>query len=103
MKVTILTTCLLTFLFTFPTQTFVAQASAATITVNTATDTDANNGLCTLREAIANANTDSQAGSTDCAAGSGADTINFNASLANQTITLSQQFGQLEAVQKAET
>lgn len=88
MKITFLPLCLLAFLFTFPSQAFVAQASAATITVNTTTDVNAANGLCTLREAIDNANTDSGLGSPDCASGSGADTITFAASLANQTITL---------------
>jgi CSLREA domain-containing protein len=38
----------------------------------------ANDGRCTLREALLNANGNDQSGSADCAAGSGADTINFN-------------------------
>jgi CSLREA domain-containing protein len=55
-------------------------ARAATITVNSTMDaTPANDTQCTLREAITNANGDDQSGSTDCAAGSGADTINFTA------------------------
>ena len=36
---------------------------------------DSTDGLCSLREAIANANADDQSGSAECAAGSGADTI----------------------------
>jgi len=93
MKITILPLCLLAFLFTFLTQTFVVETNAATITVNSATDTFiGGNGQCTLREAILNANNDSPS-SPDCTAGSGADTINFNAALANQTITLTSQLG----------
>ncbi len=53
---------------------------AATITVNNASDADANDGLCTLREAINAANTNTASGGMagECAAGAaGADTINF--------------------------
>ncbi|MBV9669835.1 MAG: hypothetical protein JOZ43_02670, partial [Acidobacteriales bacterium] len=53
------------------------RGSANTITVNSLANTQANDGVCTLREAIINANNDDQSGSTDCAAGSGADTINI--------------------------
>jgi CSLREA domain-containing protein len=53
-------------------------AHAAVITVNSTADAVANNGQCTLREAIINANNNNQAGSTDCVAGSGIDTIQFN-------------------------
>ena len=54
---------------------------AASIIVRSAADgAPANDGACTLREAIINANGNSQAGSTDCAAGSGADTILFEIS-----------------------
>jgi CSLREA domain-containing protein len=59
--------------------------AAGTITVNTNTDVVSNNGVCSLREAITNANADNQSGSTDCAAGSGTDTITF---AGNYTITL---------------
>jgi CSLREA domain-containing protein len=55
-------------------------ASAATITVNSVADTTANDGACTLREAIiaANMNTASGAAAGECAAGAaGSDTINF--------------------------
>ncbi|MBN2549930.1 MAG: CSLREA domain-containing protein [Anaerolineales bacterium] len=52
---------------------------AASLTVNTLTDTIAADGLCTLREAIVNANRD-EAKYADCAAGSGADTITFGLS-----------------------
>ncbi|NJN67693.1 MAG: hypothetical protein HC884_13775 [Chloroflexaceae bacterium] len=58
---------------------------AATITVNDGGDTVIDgDGNCTLREAITNATYDDQSGSTDCAAGSGDDTI----TLAVATITL---------------
>ena len=55
-----------------------APARAAAIVVNSLADgAPANNGACTLREAITNANGNDQSGSTDCAAGSGSDTITF--------------------------
>ena len=50
---------------------------AASLQVDSAADVLASDGQCTLREAIINANSDSTDGSTDCAAGSGADTITF--------------------------
>lgn len=53
------------------------KASAAEITVNSLNDTIATGDGCTLREAIANANSDNQSGSTDCAAGAGEDTISI--------------------------
>lgn len=56
---------------------------AATITVDSTGDgPPADDGACTLREAIENANTDSQNGRTsagECEAGSGADEIVFDA------------------------
>ncbi|MEP7132101.1 MAG: CSLREA domain-containing protein [Acidobacteriota bacterium] len=58
-----------------------ASAGAATITVNSTSDATANDGVCTLREAItaANTNTASGAAAGECAAGSaGLDTITFN-------------------------
>jgi CSLREA domain-containing protein len=86
--------CLVAFLFAFPARTFVVEANAATITVNSVSDAGTNgDGLCTLREAILNANADNQS-NVDCAGGAGADTINFNGSLANQTITLTSPVGQ---------
>jgi CSLREA domain-containing protein len=58
----------------------VLMAPLATITVNSVTDdAPANNGQCTLREAILNANGANQSGSTDCMAGDTAgNTINFS-------------------------
>jgi CSLREA domain-containing protein len=59
-----------------------APAFAATITVNSTTDVQANDGVCTLREAIvaANANTVSGGAAGECAAGSAiaADVIQFS-------------------------
>lgn len=54
-------------------------ARAAGIVVNSSADVVASDGVCTLREAITNANGDSQLFATagECAAGSGADTITF--------------------------
>jgi CSLREA domain-containing protein len=54
--------------------------AASTITVNSTADTTADDGECTLREAIIAANDDTESGTTpgECIAGSGADTIEFN-------------------------
>lgn len=53
--------------------------AAGTITVNSKADIAADDGECTLREAITSANTDTASGATpgECVAGSGSDTINF--------------------------
>jgi hypothetical protein len=64
----------------------VSPSRAANLSVNTLSATHtAEDGLCTLSEAITNANEDSDTTSGDCAAGSGADTITF---LVSGTITL---------------
>jgi CSLREA domain-containing protein len=58
----------------------VPARAASTITVNTLNDDTINDGLCTLREAITNANGDTDAlfiPFSDCATGSGNDTIKF--------------------------
>lgn len=61
-------------------------AHAAGIVVNSLADTIApSDGNCTLREAIINANSDTDTTSGDCAAGSGSDIITFSVS---GTITL---------------
>ena len=51
-----------------------ATANAATINVTALNDTLSNNGACSIREAVINANNDA-ATWPDCAAGAGADTI----------------------------
>ena len=85
MKITILSVCLLAFLFILPTQIF-----SATFVVTTFTDPDntqgacAAGGGCTLRQAINTAN-----------AVAGDDTINFAAVLSGQTILLTPALGQL--------
>ena len=58
---------------------FAAAASGATITVNSTLDVSANDGKCTLHEAIIAANTDAASGGAagECAAGSGTDQIHF--------------------------
>ncbi len=57
-----------------------AAALGATLNVNSTADTlVAGDGQCTLREAIINANGDSDTTAGDCAAGSGADLINVPA------------------------
>ena len=59
----------------------VQHASAASLVVDSLVDAAvANDGACTFREALINANNDNQSGSTDCAAGTGADTITFSLS-----------------------
>jgi LPXTG-site transpeptidase (sortase) family protein len=65
----------------------ITPARAASIVVNTNADTIADDGFCTLREAIIAANTDTASGATagECAAGASADTITF---AADYTITL---------------
>ena len=77
------------------------DAPAATITVNSVADgAPANNGQCTLREALLNANANNQSGSTDCTAGSGADIINFSLPGGAQTINLT---GVLPAISESLT
>jgi CSLREA domain-containing protein len=67
----------------------VQPAYAAGIVVNSSDDSlISGDGKCTLREAITNANNDNQSGSTDCPAGSGADTITIGTSY---VITLTSQ------------
>ncbi len=74
---------------------FVAGSlNAATITVNSITDTAANDGACTLREAITSSNTNLASGALpgECGAGAaGADIIAFNIGAAGvlRTISLS--------------
>lgn len=62
--------------------------AASVITVNSLADVAANDGACTLREAITAANTDTASGAAagECAAGSGTDAITFSVA---GTITLS--------------
>lgn len=56
-----------------------APAGAAVITVTSSADSSADDGSCSLREAIAAANADSASGVSggECVAGSGADSIHF--------------------------
>ena len=65
------------------------RAQAASITVNSIADTPTpGDTQCTLREAVANANSDSDTTGGDCVAGSGTDAIDFTGSVLGQTITL---------------
>jgi CSLREA domain-containing protein len=61
-------------------------ASAAPITVNSTGDTAANDGTCTLREAITSANTNTPSGgmANECAAGGASDVIGFSAAFNGQ-------------------
>ena len=72
---------------------FSSAAYAATITVDSTSDTTVTDGACTLREAISNANSNSDTTSGDCVAGQATvtaqDVINFNiAGSGVQTIVL---------------
>ncbi|NUM45351.1 MAG: CSLREA domain-containing protein [Anaerolineales bacterium] len=68
---------------------FPHSTQAASLTVNSTADTTtASDGQCTLREAIANANSDSDTTGGDCVTGSGTDTISFDPSVLEQTILL---------------
>ena len=64
-----------------------ASVQAATLTVNSVADVAADDGQCTLREAITAANNDAASGAAagECIAGSGTDTIDINVT---GTITL---------------
>ncbi|NBB94086.1 MAG: hypothetical protein GVY32_13055 [Gammaproteobacteria bacterium] len=67
---------------------------ADTLTVETSADVIADDGDCSLREAIINANNGDQSGSTDCLSGTGpadgvSDTIAFSPSLDGNPIVLS--------------
>ena len=73
------------FLFVIGVLLLIAPAQAAsTITVTTTSDIIASDGMCSLREAVIAANTDSPF--SDCPGGSGADTINFSPSLSSTAI-----------------
>ena len=69
---------------------FVTPAYAAGITVNSNANTVQDDGLCTLREALYNANNDVQLFNTpgECTTGSGTDMITFDAGLSGATISL---------------
>jgi len=60
---------------------FTRSAFAAQITVDSNNDTQVTDGNCTLREAIANANSNSDGTGGDCVAGSGTDTIVFSTAM----------------------
>jgi CSLREA domain-containing protein len=64
-----------------------AASAASTVVVSTLVDASANDGTCSLREAIQAANTDTTSGPAagECPAGAGTDTISFSVS---GTITL---------------
>ena len=62
-------------------------ADSVIMVATIADDTNAADGLCSLREAIINANDDAQT-HTNCVGGSGHDTIQFNDALGTATITL---------------
>ena len=67
-------------------QTLERRQMLAVITVDSLADNFASDGNITLREAVQAANTDTSVDGS--VAGSGADTINFSASLSGQTVTL---------------
>ncbi len=67
-------------------------APAATITVAAGSVDATADGQCSLVEAIRNANADSTAGSVDCAAGSGADTIQLASAGTYEVTTFTNTF-----------
>jgi len=73
----------------------VTVAAGADMTVDSVADTLANDGQCTLREAVLNANSNDQSGSTDCPAGSGTDTITFAPGLTGSIVLTSGQIGEV--------
>jgi uncharacterized repeat protein (TIGR01451 family)/CSLREA domain-containing protein len=86
-------TLVLTILISAAMMAWPTSGTAATIVVDTTMDVVANDGYCSLREAIINARNQNQSGSVDCAAGSaGINTIIFHRSLANATVTLNGNF-----------
>lgn len=74
-------------------------ANGAVITVSSTADGPlADDGVCTLREAIQNANIDSQGGRTmagECSAGSGSDEIEFDSSVFATPQTLALTLGEM--------
>ncbi len=66
----------------------IQPAYAASIVVNTNADNLTDDGLCTLREAITTANSDTDINTSDCVTGAGAEVITF---AADYTITLGSQ------------
>lgn len=63
-------------------------SAAASIIVDSNQDNQTgSNGLCTLREAVANANGDTDTTGGDCTTGSGADTITFDATMTIQLLS----------------
>jgi CSLREA domain-containing protein len=76
--------------------------AAGAILVNNASDDIADDGACTLREAITNANGDSQlyASAGECATGSGDDTITF---ASNYTITVGSELPEVTSANGAVT
>jgi CSLREA domain-containing protein len=73
--------------------------AATVITVNTTNDDVGDDGLCSLREAIIAANTETASGGSigECATGSGADIIVFDSSLSGETITLASDLSEITA------
>lgn len=73
---------------------FVGQVRANTITVNSNEDTTVmGDGKCTFREALNNANTDSETTGGDCAFGMGNDLIKFSVGSGPITIQATATFG----------
>jgi uncharacterized repeat protein (TIGR01451 family)/CSLREA domain-containing protein len=74
---------------TFVLASFMVDAGAATLVVDTTADVVAEDGQCSLREAIMNANGANQSGSVDCSPGTAAgNSIVFDPGLSGQTLVL---------------
>lgn len=92
MKCKLIWGCTLTWLWLLGVLPMAAPLYAATtITVTTTDDALANDALCSLREAVIAANTDSPVGG--CAAGSGEDTIVFDPALPKPAVFTLNQVG----------
>ena len=70
-------------------QAFALPALASSININSLADTSGASSICTLRDAIISANTDTAIGG--CTSGRGSDTINVPADLARQTLSLTSE------------
>src|SRR6185369_6317092 len=89
--VCLVSVCLVTIVFASATPTATALPAGNTITVNSTLDVaDGADGLCTLREAIVAANTDTVSGATagECGAGSSSDSDTISLTGLTGTITL---------------
>ena len=70
-------------------QALALPSQAASININSLADTSGSSSICTLRDAIASANTDKAVGG--CSAGNGGDTLLISSDLSRQTLSLTSE------------